>query len=371
MPLTRIQTDAIKDAITTTNILDGTILPADLSTGRPYWDSSSNVGIGAGSSSVRLYVASSETGYASTAAEGISKATLLLKTHSTDSTLTAFGGVSGGHAYIQRTNGPGTTPYSLILNPFGGGVGIGTGTATPSSMLNVKASGANGIVLETDGADSTASTRLFGKNATSTGCIFHYDNSGNPIWCITSGSTVGASTGATRLTVSQYGLALGNYDAATSGTGIKFPVAQNASSDPNTLDDYEEGTWTPQAGSESGAFTQTGTFVGKYVKIGNRVWASFDCTLVSRTLTGSIAFLHGLPFPVANNGDLSGGAGSVSITFNHGTNFYQLGMYPQNNSSYCYFTATTSNTSGLTTVSNALWAANTRICGGVWYNTTA
>jgi hypothetical protein len=46
MPLSRIQTDAIKDAITTSNILDGTILPADLSTGRPYWDTSSNLAIG-------------------------------------------------------------------------------------------------------------------------------------------------------------------------------------------------------------------------------------------------------------------------------------------------------------------------------------
>jgi hypothetical protein len=152
---------------------------------------------------------------------------------------------------------------------------------------------------------------------------------------------------------------------------IKFPAVQNASADANTLDDYEEGTWTPQAGSESGAFTQTGSFTGKYLKIGSRVWASFDCSLASRTLTGSLGFLHGLPFPVANNGDLSGGAGSVNITFNHGTNFYQLGMYPQNNSTYCYFTTTTSNTSGLTVASNALWGASTRICGGVWYNTTA
>jgi hypothetical protein len=152
---------------------------------------------------------------------------------------------------------------------------------------------------------------------------------------------------------------------------IKFPATQNASSDANTLDDYEEGTWTPQAGSESGVFTQTGTFTGKYVKIGNRVWAAFDCSLGSRTLTGSLAFLYGLPFPVANNGDLSGGAGSVGITFNHGTNFYQLAIYPQNNSSYCYFTATTSNTSGLVAATSALWGASTRICGGIWYNTTS
>jgi hypothetical protein len=63
-----------------------------------------------------------ETGYASTAAEAISKATLRIKTHSTDSTLTSFGGVSGGDAYIQRTNGSGSSQYNLRLNPFGGAV---------------------------------------------------------------------------------------------------------------------------------------------------------------------------------------------------------------------------------------------------------
>src|ERR1035437_2045665 len=33
---------------------------------------------------------------------------------------------------------------------------------------------------------------------------------------------------------------------------IKFPASQNASSDANTLDDYEEGTWTPADGSGAG-----------------------------------------------------------------------------------------------------------------------
>ncbi len=63
-----------------------------------------------------------ETGYTSSLAETVSKATLKIKTHSTDSTLTTFGGISGGDAYIQRSNGPGSTQYNLRLNPFGGAV---------------------------------------------------------------------------------------------------------------------------------------------------------------------------------------------------------------------------------------------------------
>ncbi len=61
-----------------------------------------------------------ETGFASNLAETVSKATLKIKTHSTDSTLTTFGAISGGDAYIQRSNGSGTTEYNLRLNPFGG-----------------------------------------------------------------------------------------------------------------------------------------------------------------------------------------------------------------------------------------------------------
>src|ERR1035437_6156036 len=55
---------------------------------------------------------------------------------------------------------------------------------------------------------------------------------------------------------------------------IKFPATQNPSSDVNTLDDYEEGTWTPIIGggtSESGQSYDNHT--GRYVKIGNLVQA--------------------------------------------------------------------------------------------------
>lgn len=63
-----------------------------------------------------------QTGYASTLAETVTKSTLSIKTHSTDSTLTTFGAISGGDAYIQRSNGPGTSFYNIQLNPFGGAV---------------------------------------------------------------------------------------------------------------------------------------------------------------------------------------------------------------------------------------------------------
>jgi hypothetical protein len=58
--------------------------------------------------------------------------------------------------------------------------------------------------------------------------------------------------------------------------GIQFPSAQVDSSDPNTLDDYEEGTWIPTLGGEGGEDSQiyqTGKRNGSYIKIGNKVTA--------------------------------------------------------------------------------------------------
>lgn len=92
------------------------------------------------------------------------------------------------------------------------------------------------------------------------------------------------------------------YDAADNRINVdqvKFPATQASSSDVNTLDDYEEGTWTPvitfaTPGDLSVAYTQQ---VGRYTKIGNRVTVQF---LVAGTLTHTTAAgnasITGAPF---------------------------------------------------------------------------
>src|ERR1035437_5393273 len=82
--------------------------------------------------------------------------------------------------------------------------------------------------------------------------------------------------------------------AATAGQ-VKFPASQNASSDANTLDDYEEGTWTPLLTGSSGTTTYV-TQIGIYTKIGNLVTIGCYVACVNAgTLAGSIA-IAGLPF---------------------------------------------------------------------------
>lgn len=76
---------------------------------------------------------------------------------------------------------------------------------------------------------------------------------------------------------------------------IKFPATQVSSADVNTLDDYEEGTWTPSIGGTATYTTQ----VGRYVKIGKSVHVSFRLVINTRG-TGSQTVISGLPFTTAN-----------------------------------------------------------------------
>ena len=50
-------------------------------------------------------------------------------------------------------------------------------------------------------------------------------------------------------------IGVGNATPSASGAGITFPATQSASTDANTLDDYEEGTWTPTIAASSGSIT--------------------------------------------------------------------------------------------------------------------
>jgi hypothetical protein len=83
---------------------------------------------------------------------------------------------------------------------------------------------------------------------------------------------------------------------------LKFPATAIASSDANTLDDYEIGVFTPSwTGSSGGAPTYSGTRNGNYVKIGDAVFWRCDIAITSlNSLTaGNTVTLAGLPFTAA------------------------------------------------------------------------
>jgi len=74
-------------------------------------------------------------------------------------------------------------------------------------------------------------------------------------------------------------------------SGITFPATQVAATDANTLDDYEEGTWTPNVGGTATYTTQSGF----YTKVGRLV--TLQCQLTINVIgTGSTTTISGLPF---------------------------------------------------------------------------
>jgi hypothetical protein len=104
-------------------------------------------------------------------------------------------------------------------------------------------------------------------------------------------------------------IGLGGATPTTSGTGITFPASTSASTNANTLDDYEEGTWTPS--DISGAsLTLTGP-VGNYVKIGKCVIVTYSWRFPS-TASGTAINIGNLPFTAASGNDNY--QGNVSTT---------------------------------------------------------
>jgi hypothetical protein len=122
--------------------------------------------------------------------------------------------------------------------------------------------------------------------------------------------SVNADTLASTLDLSSKTMTFGNVSAS----GITFPATQSASSDANTLDDYEEGTWTPAYGDLGGPVGTTTVDGAVYRKIGNLVVATCDITLTTKGTTtgGDLALIHGLPFTAIS---AVSGIGGASVDF--------------------------------------------------------
>ena len=84
--------------------------------------------------------------------------------------------------------------------------------------------------------------------------------------------------------------------ALSTVSGITFPATQSASTNANTLDDYEEGTWTATLVS-SGGGAVTLSSVAKYTKVGNQVLVTAEAFNISlSSLSAGSLTITGLPF---------------------------------------------------------------------------
>lgn len=120
-----------------------------------------------------------------------------------------------------------------------------------------------------------------------------------------SGGTTSTGTGANVLgTTPSFTstIGVGGATASASGAGITFPATQSASTDANTLDDYEEGTFTPTylGSTTNPTVTYDAMTGGKYTKIGRMVFAYGSIRTDAVTGGSGALRLGGLPFTVAS-----------------------------------------------------------------------
>lgn len=183
---------------------------------------------------------------------------------------------------------------------------VGIGTATPTTRLHAYTNVAtNNTIAKFQNDIATpgylGELILAAPNRPAVRWNFQTSNDSNGYYTYDTGvhKWFGDASGSASeiMRANRYGIGLGS-NTPSSGMGIMFPATQVASSDPNTLDDYEEGTWTPtvKGGSTDPVFTGL-SLQGHYIKIGNQVTAWFIMFASSCTSAGSGgAYVGGLPF---------------------------------------------------------------------------
>lgn len=140
----------------------------------------------------------------------------------------------------------------------------------------------------------------------------------------------GAGTGTNSMTGTFMTAGLEGVSAGVQG--IYFAPTQVTSADANTLDDYEEGTFTPVLNRDSSSPTVTYTDrQGRYTKVGNVVTVSISFVVSSVSSAGSgNTTITGLPFSNGSTtytaqgaiGYNTAGVGTLSASWMTGTLVY-------------------------------------------------
>ena len=111
----------------------------------------------------------------------------------------------------------------------------------------------------------------------------------------------------------------------------------------NALDDYEEGTWTPQIQGTSGAGTASyNTQRGRYLKVGNLVYLTGYCGWTSGSAGGELRVTD-LPFSALSNSEGIGSCMLHSIPFQSGSS--PVVIYLGGGTNYTYFYQSRDNNS--------------------------
>lgn len=204
--------------------------------------------------------------------------------------------VLDGNEIMARNNGATST---LFLNASGGTVDIGSGGINSAGAISGTAGTFTDFVsitrtgtpqLQLTRSASTVNTNIQLTNDSGSVYIGH-----GPANTFAVGNSSNLSSSANQW------MTVDSTKAELINGQLKFPATQIASADANTLDDYEEGTWTPRIEGATTAGTGTyGTQRGTYIKIGRLVYINCLITWTAHTGTGAL-LVAGLPFAATNN----------------------------------------------------------------------
>ena len=188
---------------------------------------------------------------------------------------------------------------------FSDGKNLGVGTASPNSFSGystVTIGGSNsttGSGLDFENNSGTILARLFG------------DASGSQYGTVAGGSHRFEVDGTEKIRFLSTGGITFNGDTATT----------------NALDDYEEGTWTPNwitEGSGGGTVTGVSTNIASYVKVGNQVTLNW----YGNVQTSGTAYgyqITNLPFTQKAMAGGSGGAAGCGVSISTGGTWWIQG----------------------------------------------
>ena len=244
----------------------------------------------------------------------------------------------GTPSALVGTNITGTAA-SFNINGTVGATTPATGAFTSvraTSLVSTGTSqtaGANQLALVQSGGTSILVAYGAGVGSGNRGAYDFYqaDSAAGNIQIPLSISSAGAVSALTTFAAGTT-IGVGGATPSTSGAGITFPADQTilgASTNANTLDDYEEGTWTPTfIGMTSITYTQR---YGNYVKIGKQVTA-YMRLLISGSGSNVSCGISGLPFTSASAAN--GGNGGGAVTYQQVS---ALAIYPSVNESTTQF----------------------------------